>query len=249
MRERVIELFPDPALRGAAPEAYQRMMTDTYERDAYHSLSIEGYRVTPELIERVRGGRWNPEENPDHANDRDALAARGYWLAFQEVREAVGSILKRDGSPASIMRASHRSWYRALFEPAVGAGLVAAADLAGYRTRPVYIQASRHVPPSPERVRDAMPALFDLLEEEPEASVRAVLGHWLFGYVHPFPDGNGRVARLLMNAMLASGGYPWTVIRLEDRDDYMAALEAASVDQDIEPFAAFVADAVQRASG
>lgn len=56
-------------------------------------------------------------------------------------------------------------------------------------------------------------------------------------------------ARFLMNAMLASGGYPWTVIRLEDRDDYLAALEAASVDQDIEPFAAFVADAVRRASG
>ena len=45
---------------------------------------------------------------------------------------------------------------------------------------------------------------------------RAVLD-WLFGYIHPYPDGNGRMARFLMNAMLASGGYPWTVIRVEDR--------------------------------
>jgi len=43
-----------------------------------------------------------------------------------------------------------------------------------------------------EAVRDAMPVLFDLLEGEPEPSVRAVLGHWLFGYIHPYPDGNGR---------------------------------------------------------
>src|SRR4051812_7410308 len=63
-----------------------------------------------------------------------------------------------------------------------------------------------------------MPALFDLIEQEPEPGVRAVLGHWLFGYIHPYPDGNGRMARFMMNAMLASGGYPWTVIRVEDRD-------------------------------
>jgi len=41
--------------------------------------------------------------------------------------------------------------------------------------------------------------------------VRAVLGHWLFGYIHPYPDGNGRMARFLMNVVLASGGYSWTI--------------------------------------
>ena len=48
-----------------------------------------------------------------------------------------------------------------------------------------------------------------------------------------------------MNVMLASGGYPWTVIRVEDRDDYLAALEAVSVRMDIEPFAGFVAQRVR----
>ena len=47
-----------------------------------------------------------------------------------------------------------------------------------------------------------------------------------------------------MNAMLASGGYPWTVIRVGDRDVYLAALESASIDQDIGPFAQFVANRV-----
>jgi Fic family protein len=51
-------------------------------------------------------------------------------------------------------------------------------------------------------VHDAIPGLFDLLEKDPEAKVRAVLGHWLFGYIHPYPDSNGRMAPFLMNVML-----------------------------------------------
>ena len=90
-----------------------------------------------------------------------------------------------------------------------------------------------------------MPVLFDLLEKESEPSVRAVLGHWMFAYIHPYPDGNGRIARFVMNAMLASGGYPWTVIRVEDRNDYFAALESASIGQDIEPFARFVSERLE----
>ena len=90
-----------------------------------------------------------------------------------------------------------------------------------------------------------MPALFDLLESELEPGVRAVLGHWLFGYVHPYPDGNGRIARFLMNAMLASGGWPWTVVRVEDRAAYLAALDRASIDMDIAPFARFIAECVR----
>jgi len=85
-----------------------------------------------------------------------------------------------------------------------------------------------------------MPAFFDLLREEPEPAVRVVLGHFVFVYIHPYMDGNGRMARFLMNVMLAAGGYPWTVIPLEKRADYMAALESASVEQDIVPFAMFL---------
>jgi Fic family protein len=85
-----------------------------------------------------------------------------------------------------------------------------------------------------------MPAFFDLLREEPEPSVQVVLGHFVFVYIHPYADGNGRMGRFLMNVMLAAGGYPWTVIPLEKRDEYMAALEKASVEQDIEPFAVFL---------
>lgn len=49
-----------------------------------------------------------------------------------------------------------------------------------------------------------------------------------------------------MNAMLASGGYPWTVVRVADRDSYLAALDTASVDADIGPFTAFIARSMKR---
>ena len=243
MREPVIAAFPEAPGLPDDPEAYLSFVDDNYRNDAYHSLSIEGYRVTPELIDRVRAGSWDADNHDDDRQSRDALAARGYWQAFRLVRAAVSEIIG-GGEAGALVHKAHRDWYRELFQPCVAAGLIAASALAGYRSDAVFLRRSRHVPPRWEAVRDAMPALFDLLESETEPSVRAVLGHWLFGYVHPYPDGNGRMARLIMNAMLASGGYPWTVIRVEDRDVYLAALESASIDQDIGPFAQFVAERV-----
>ena len=91
-----------------------------------------------------------------------------------------------------------------------------------------------------------MPAFLNLLREEAHPAVRVVLGHFLFVYIHPYMDGNGRVGRFLMNVMLASGGYPWTVIPVGDRNAYMNALERASVGEDIVPFADFLAGLVRK---
>lgn len=244
-RESVLESFPEPPGLPKNPEKYLRVVDQVYVSDAYHSLSIEGYRVTPDVIDRVRSGEWNPEGSESDRRSHDALAARGYWQAFELVREDIARIISGT-APGNLVRKSHRQWFRELFQPCVEAGIIDAESLAGYRNIAVYLRGSRHVPPRFEVVREAMPALFDLLQEEPEASVRAVLGHWLFGYVHPYPDGNGRLARFLMNAMLASGGYPWTVIRVEDRDEYLAALERASVEGDVGPFARFVGERMVR---
>ena len=134
----------------------------------------------------------------------------------------------------------HGDWYLKLFGPSVTSGILNAADLAGYRNHQVYIGNSMHTPLNRDAVRDAMPVLFELLEAEPEAAVRAVLGHFIFVFIHPYMDGNGRMGRFLMNAMLASGGYPWTVIPVEQRERYMQALEDASVRQNIIPFATFL---------
>ena len=126
----------------------------------------------------------------------------------------------------------------------VTAGILKPADLAGYRTSSVYIRRSMHSPPRAEAVRELMPAYFELLQNEPEPAVRVVLGHFMFVYIHPYFDGNGRIGRFLMNVMTASGGYPWTIIPLNRRDEYMASLEAASVSQDIGPFSALVSSLI-----
>ena len=211
-----------------------------YGEDAYHSLSIEGYRVTPELIERVQSGTWDPEGDADDRQQRNALAARGYWQAYQAVRGAVEEILRGEDA-AGLFREAHRNWYFQMFEPFVAAGVYPAAVLADYRNHPIYLRGSRYVPPRAELVRDGMEALTGLLQQEESPGVRAVAGHWLFGYLHPYPDGNGRLARFLMNAMLASGGYPWTTIRVDDRRSYMSALDTASLEGDIVPFADLIA--------
>ena len=244
-RKPVISAFPKAPEIPQDSKAYLSHIDEIYRDDAYHSLSIEGYRVTPDLIERVRTGDWDPVANEPDRQSRDVLGARGYWQTFQRVRDTVGEVV--GGADAAVLvRSAHQDWYRELFQPGVAAGLFPASVLAGYRNEPVFLRGSRHVPPRSEAVRDAMPALFDLLEGETSPSVRAVLGHWMFGYIHPYPDGNGRLARFLMNVMLASGGYPWTIIRVQDRSAYLAALESASVEQDIEPFARFVAEQVAR---
>lgn len=243
-REAVIDSFPKPPGLPKDKNAYLHHIDEIYKSDAYHSLSIEGYSVTPEVIEKVRQGNWSPEHDDSDRKSRDALAARGYWQAFQLVKASVQKVIAGD-NPGTLARTAHKEWYRELFQPCVTAGLIEAGALAGYRNIPVYLRTSRYVPPRWEAAREAMPTLFDLLEKELEPSVRAVLGHWLFGYIHPYPDGNGRMARFLMNVMLASGGYPWTVIRVENRDAYLAALDHASIEMDIKPFSAFVARCVR----
>ncbi|WP_375587367.1 Fic family protein [Flagellimonas aurea] len=243
MRGAVMVNFPQaPGIR-TDHESYMKDVDDIYITDAYHSLSIERYRVTPELIQKVSSGEWDTEENEGDRKQRDAMAARGYYQAFQSVKQSIKAILEGANSGTQVDK-DHAAWYRQLFDPSVVAGLLKASDLSGYRNNQVYIGNSKHVPLNVDAMRDAMPILFELLEEEPEASVRAVLGHFVFVFIHPYMDGNGRMGRFLMNAMLASGGYPWTVIPVEKRDEYMHALEEASVRQDIVPFTKFMGDLV-----
>lgn len=240
MREVILSLFPEaPGIPGNHA-AYMKEVDEIYVTDAYHSLSIERYKVTPELIARVSSGQWNSKENEEDRKQRDAMAARGYFLAFQSVKESIAAILEDANAGAQVDK-DHSKWYRQLFDPSVAAGLLKAADLSGYRSHQVYISNSMHVPLNVDAMRDAMPVLFELLEQETEPAVRAVLGHFIFVFIHPYMDGNGRMGRFLMNVMLASGGYPWTVIPVESRKQYMKALEQASVQQNIQPFAAFLA--------
>jgi hypothetical protein len=245
MRADIPGRFPAPIAKANDAEAYMRQVDEIYVTDAYHSLSIEGYQVSTDLIERVRRGAWNPEQDKADLDLENALAARGYWLAFQAVKTSVRQGL--DGkNPGEVVNREQGGWYRELFAPKVAVGILKPENLAGYRTSPVYLRGSRHVPLNPDAVRDTMPTFFELLKEEPDPTVRIVLGHFIYVYIHPYMDGNGRTGRFLMNVMMAAAGYPWTVIPVQSRAQYMAALEAASVDQNIGPFADFLAAQIGR---
>lgn len=211
--------------------------------DALNSLSIEGYEVSEELIRRVQDGKWEPDADARDNETRNALAAKGYRLAFEEVREDIAKIL--DGAPTGeLLEARHQDWFRAMFSPSVAAGIIEAHQLAGYRSHNVYLRSSSHVPLPPHAIADAMDALFESISGEPDARVKAILAPFLFTYIHPFPDGNGRTARFMMNALLAESGVPWTVIPVARRDEYMNALEAASQHENVVPLTIFVSELV-----
>lgn len=222
-------------------DLYLKEVDERHIEDAYHSLSIEGYKVSSELIERIANGNWDAESHVTK-NDRNAMAAKGYFEAFKQVTHSLvrqGGIL-RGGNPGEVLRRDHGEWYQKLFAPSVEAGLLAQHYLAGYRSGPVYLRNAMHVPPPHEGVREAMPAFFALLTAETSPIVRVVLGHFFFVYIHPYFDGNGRIGRFVMNSMMAAAGLPWTVIRVDDRAEYMHTLDQASAHGNIEPFCRFL---------
>ncbi len=215
--------------------AILKSMESNYVKDAYHSLSIEGYRVTESLIERVKSGAWNPDN--EDADRRNALAARGYFQAFQRLQKSVSLSL---GGTKIALESEINDWHYELFEPCVQAGIISPTDLIGYRTMQVYIRGSKHTPLPVNAVNSSIHALCELIENEDDDFVKAVLAHFFFVYIHPYMDGNGRTARFLMNMLLCSSGYSWIVVPVERRSEYMHSLEKASIEEDIRDFTKFI---------
>lgn len=98
---------------------------------------------------------------------------------------------------------------------------------------------------SPEETPARMEELISWYRERQEKKdlhpiLQAVEMHYRFIRIHPFDDGNGRVARLLLNFILLRHGYPPVIIRKEDKEDYLLALEQADAGQ-LEAFSRFIA--------
>ena len=125
MRQPVLDHFPGAPGIGCTQSTaeYLKQVEEIYTTDAYHSLSIEGYKVTPELIERVRQGSWSPDSNATDREQVSALAARGYWQAFQPVKGSIEKILG-GANAGDVVSADHRDWYREMFAPGVTAGML-----------------------------------------------------------------------------------------------------------------------------
>jgi Fic family protein len=119
-----------------------------------------------------------------------------------------------------------------------------------YRDVQVVITGTKHVPPSPAKVPGLMQDFSRWLVERQESMDLhvvefAALAHYKFVHIHPFVDGNGRTARLLMNLILMKYGYPIAVVdcEREPRMLYYNAIKQAD-EGDAEPFKILVADYV-----
>ncbi|MBI3758190.1 MAG: Fic family protein [Deltaproteobacteria bacterium] len=109
-----------------------------------------------------------------------------------------------------------------------------------FRTERVLISGSSYVPPGVHRFSELIPGLI-LLANRPNvaAALQAAELHYNLAAVHPFRDGNGRTARLMMNYCLLRRDFPHAIIAFGQRSEYLSALDQANAG-DWEPFAAFV---------
>jgi hypothetical protein len=119
MRQIVLETFP--AARPRLPDSakYLKRVAEIYTHDAYHSLSIEGYQVSTELIEKIASGQWDPRDQYD-GEQVNAMAAKGYYEAFKTVTSSVKAILAGQ-PPGKVAEQDLPAWYRASFQ-SVGDG-------------------------------------------------------------------------------------------------------------------------------
>jgi Fic family protein len=202
--------------------------------DAYHSSSIEGYRLKFDEVASLLTGKPGGASIEDIAS---RLAIEGYSIAF----DALIAKIERDRS-LELSPAQALDLYSDLFTPTVEAGLLEGHTLRNWRTGPVYIRNTLYVPPNSDKVPAMMDLLFARLSTIPvqDGLLRAILVHLWFVWIHPFPDGNGRVARFLMNGAFLSANLRWLTIRVDQRDEYFAAVKTAQLDEEYGRFADFI---------
>lgn len=119
-----------------------------------------------------------------------------------------------------------------------------------YRPIQVRIGGSEHLPPPPEEVPRRMKELVQWLARSEVPDLHPVTvaakAHVQFVSIHPFVDGNGRLARLLQNLLLMRRGFPPAIIRFEERQEYYQSLEQAHVGKGDQAFMALIARTVER---
>ena len=189
----------------------------------YTSNAIEGntltHRETAEVIEHGITVGGKPL--------RDHLEAVDHYDAVRWIRGVAGA-----GEPLGegVVTELHRRIV-ARSQP----------EIAGaYSRHPRRVAGSAAVFPNPAKVPALMAAFGAWLADAGGAAGAAFDAHFRLTAIHPFSDGNGRAARLLMNLLLIRGGYPPVAVRPEDRAAYLAALETASVTGDVSLFRALM---------
>ena len=197
----------------------------------YHSNAIEGNTLTLRETQQVIEGRTPGGDRLL----REVYEARNHDRAVRLIETRAAD------QPESAMIESDLL--------SVHAQMLADIDVnaAGrFRSERVLIAGTGFVPPARHRFDLLMPAMLRLANRP---SVHPVLQaaelHYNLVAIHPFMDGNGRTARLMMNLHLRRHGYPYAIIRVTERSAYLAALDEANRGR-IEPFARLIAESLKR---
>ncbi|MDI6731696.1 MAG: Fic family protein [Candidatus Margulisbacteria bacterium] len=222
-------------IKGNQLPSVLKLAEENKQYDIYNSTTIEGYHITPEEVSAVISGKGKIGGN-DPERIKNKMAIIGHEQAFKFII----SQIKHDFKGPIISEALIMDIFSNLFEPSVEAKILSRFELVGYRKVPVYIRRSRYVPPSFTKVPDLMGCFASHINDISNAIVKSVLAHYFLVTIHPYPDGNGRCARLLMNYVLASSGYHWITVPANTRDEYFGTLQKGQVDGDILPFADFI---------
>jgi Fic family protein len=239
-RDQIAPILSDAAERRPPLEDLLKQARERRSHDAYHSSSIEGYRLRMEEVSQLLG----PESGEGSIDD---LASRVAVVGYARAFDALLARIERTDDRLSLSSQLILDLYTGLFAPSVEAGLVDRAGLQRYRNGPVYIRNTMYVPPNADKV----PALMEVTIEEmntipvQDGMLRGILTHLWFVWAHPFVDGNGRVARFLMNAALLAARHPWLTIRVDQRAEYFRALRRAQIDEEYTAFARFITDSAK----
>ncbi len=199
-------------------------LEDWYDVElTYTSNAIEGNTLTRSetaiVIEKGITVRGKPLKDHEEAVD--------HFEALKFVRNLVAD-------PRPINEADVRDIHRLVVARTQNGE---AGQYSKYERR---ISGSLLVLPSPEKIAPLMSAFGTWLSEAKPTPENAVKAHIDLVTIHPFSDGNGRTARLLMNLLLMRGGYPPIIIHPEDRPDYIDYLERAQLTGDISVFQSFI---------
>lgn len=211
------------AMRPLSPDLLPQLQKHYDVALTYSSNAIEGnqltLRETAEVIEHgitVGGKRL-----------RDHLEAADHYEAIQWMREEVAA--SKPVTEATVTELHRRIVLRS--NP----------EIAGfYSTFPRRIAGSAVVFPNPAKLPALMREFGDDLSRSEVGHHPAFDAHYRLTAIHPFPDGNGRTARLLMNLMLLRSGFPPIAIRPEDRAEYLASLERGSTTDDLSTYRQFM---------
>lgn len=204
---------------------------DLLVRWTYHTNAIEGNTLTLSetkvVLEGITVGGKSLREHLEVINHRDAMD----YLD--------GLVSSDDPMSEWSIRSIHRLILKAIDD--TNAGI--------YRTVNVLISGAVHRPPEHFLVKEQMENLILRYHSDWQCLhtiERAALLHGEFVRIHPFIDGNGRTARLLMNLELMRSGFPAAVIPLEARLRYYESLDAAHVSGDYAMFTALVAECTEQ---